>query len=349
MLQKASDVMSSLVQYAWIFAVLGYGGMRVTQHRMTLGMLTAFLLLSNILFKPFMTLLGLVLSYQDVRSSLRRIVEYRQDHPYVQEVPSADPRPVVSSTMELRDVSFRYAQTPILERVNLSLAPHRITALVGASGAGKTTLCKLLVRLHDPSSGCVLLDGRDVREMSLADLRREVFVSLQGQYVFNGTLWENLTYGAGEVTRQEALLALKQAGLQLSRHFPSGWESRIGERGINLSVGETQRVAIARAFLSRPRVCIFDEAMAHLDGANEEIIQESLQQLKAQATVLLVTHRYSTLRVADDVAILEGGKLVEHRSLEAAIADPSSALRRFHATSLAESGRRTELTPDAAA
>ena len=349
MLQKSSDVMSTLVQYAWIFAILGYGGVQVTHHRMTLGMLTAFLLLSNILFKPFMTLLGLVLCYQDVRSSLRRIVEYRQERPYVRDVPAAEPRSVIAPNLELRDVGFRYAQTQVLEHVNLAFAPHRITALVGASGAGKTTLCKLLVRIQDPTEGRVILDGRDVREMSLAELRRAVFVSLQGQHVFNGTLWENLTYGADEVTRQEALLALKYAGLELSRHFMAGWETRIGERGINLSVGETQRIAIARAFLSRPRIYVFDEAMAHLDGVGEEIIQRSLQRLKETTTVLLVTHRYSTLLIADDVAILDGGLLVEHRSLEAALGDPSSVIHRFHATPTAEARRMTEISPTSAA
>jgi ATP-binding cassette subfamily B protein len=199
-----------------------------------------------------------------------------------------------------------------LDGINLVIKSGTKVAFVGRSGAGKTTLVKLLLRFYDPSTGLILIDGVDIKSLSKSDLRKIISVVPQEPVLFNNTIKFNLAYGKDNATQEEVENSAGQANiLEFIEHLPKGWETEVGERGIKLSGGQKQRLAIARALLTDPKVLVFDEATSNLDSESEKQIQLALEEVSKTRTVIIVAHRFSTVRDADEIIVLAAGTIVE--------------------------------------
>ncbi|MGB9721845.1 MAG: ABC transporter ATP-binding protein [bacterium] len=311
MIGKFSNATVILVNNLWAFGILWYGGGQVIAGKMTLGSLMAFLLFTHILYQPISTLTNLVLSFQDVRASLNRCLEYLNIRPNVLESPKAVEYTPQEGRVILKGVSFGYNFQRVLKHINLEIPAKIIFALVGKSGAGKTTLCRLLVRFYDPNQGEIFLDNKNIKDITISALRKSVLLMLQNDYVFPGTIWDNITYGLKSVSKEDVYKVAKDAALDFVENLPDGYETLIGESGINLSAGEAQRIALARAFLIKPKVLILDEPTSFIDSENEEKIKEVLLKMKEKMTIILIAHRLSTIMIADRICVIEDGQVVE--------------------------------------
>ena len=230
------------------------------------------------------------------------------------ESPNAITLDRIEGHIEFRDVCFSYdeaeALEPLLKNINLVVQPGEMIGLVGASGSGKTTLVNLLLRFYDPTSGQILIDGHDLRDVKLRCLREQMAVVLQEPYLFKGTIAENIAYGRPDATREQIIEAARAANAHnFIIKFPDGYDTEVGERGGRLSGGERQRVSIARALLNDPRILILDEATASVDTETEKQIQEALEQLMKGRTCFAIAHRLSTLRMATRLVVLDGGRI----------------------------------------
>jgi len=311
MLNQYSGIINVFVNNLWFLGVLWYGGIRVINGEITLGTLMAVLLLTNILLQPVLKLTNLVLSFQDIRASLLRVLEYLELKPKPIETNQTMKFVLHRGSIKIENLSFSYNTRTVLKNINLEIPHKSIFALVGPSGVGKTTLAYLLVRFYELQEGSILLDGVDIRSLPLSLLRKNILLVLQNSYVFNGTLLENITYGLESVDKTKLLTAIKNAGIDFIDKLPHKLHTIIGVDGRNLSVGEAQRVALARAFLYGPKVLILDEPTAFLDVATEEKIKKVLLKLKETTNVILIAHRLSTVMIADQVAVMNDGKVIE--------------------------------------
>jgi ABC-type multidrug transport system fused ATPase/permease subunit len=334
MLTKFSSTMVTVVNNLWAFGILCYGGWLVISDKISLGTLMAFLLFSNILYQPISTITNFVLSFQDVRASLRRLHEYLNLKSEVIESPDAEKFIPGEGRIEIKDVSFAYNSQIVLEKINLTIVPNSIFALVGKSGAGKTTLCKLLVRFYDPDEGSIFLDGKNIRNIKLSSLRRSVLLMLQNEYVFPGTVWENITYGLDFPVKKDIADAMEKAAVDFLKNLPAGFQTIIGEEGINLSSGEAQRIALARAFLISPKVLILDEPTSFIDRETEEKIKNALLKLKEKSTIILIAHRLSTVKIADLIGVLERGKIVEIGTYDELMKKENGVFKRIYSSIL---------------
>ncbi|HEX8923225.1 MAG TPA: ATP-binding cassette domain-containing protein, partial [Patescibacteria group bacterium] len=216
--------------------------------------------------------------------------------------------------IEFRDVGFVYPknQEKILDGISLEIEEGQQVAFVGRSGAGKTTLTKLLLRFYDPSEGTILVDGKDIKKMRKSDLRSIIGIVPQEPIMFNNTIKFNLAYGRDEASMEEIRNAARSANiLEFIEKLPNGWETQVGERGIKLSGGQKQRLAIARALLADPRILVFDEATSNLDSESEKKIQAALVEVSKARTVIIIAHRFSTIRQADKIVVLSNGSVAE--------------------------------------
>jgi ATP-binding cassette subfamily B protein len=244
---------------------------------------------------------------------LQRLFEVLDLDPALVEAPGAAPLPPIAGRIALRDVSFSYGTGQrALHRVSFEVRPGSIVALVGPSGAGKSTLSSLLARLSDPEEGAVEIDGIDVRTVTLSSLRRQIVFVPQDPFLFHTTLAENLRFGKLDASREEMLAACRRARLDgVVAALPLGLETVVGERGHRFSGGERQRVAIARALLADPRVLVLDEATAHLDASSEAAVRDAIAELMRGRTTVVIAHRLSTVMAADDIVVLDAGRVVE--------------------------------------
>jgi ATP-binding cassette subfamily B protein len=231
----------------------------------------------------------------------------------------------VEGLIELRHVDFAYPARPdatVLSDLDLRIEPGHVVAVVGSSGAGKSTIAALLSRLYDPTKGSVLLDGRDLRDLDPKWLRRQIGVVAQEPMLFSSTIGDNIRYGKTDATDAEVEAAARAANAhEFVSRFPDGYATRVGERGVQLSGGQKQRVAIARAVLKDPKILVLDEATSALDAESEHLVQEALDRLLEGRTTLVIAHRLSTVKNADRVLVLDGGRIVQQGTHAALVAE----------------------------
>lgn len=305
------------VVMAFSTAILFYfGGKLVLDGKLTVGGLVAFAAYQGRVVGPIQGMMGLYLRIQRGLVALERVQEFRDLQPEVAESPQAVELVRPQGRIVFQDVGFSYQQgKPALEQVSLEIPAGQVTALVGASGAGKSTLIDLILRLYDPDSGWITIDGQDLKQVALTSLRQQVVLVAQETQLFEGTIYENISYPQPQVSRLEVERAARLAGLkEFIAGLPQGYQTLIGERGQQLSGGQRQRVAIARAILLNPAVLILDEATNALDALTTRQIFSELESFMAGRTTVVVTHHLSGILKADQIILLEQGKLVAQGS-----------------------------------
>ncbi|UQA54668.1 ABC transporter ATP-binding protein [Polyangium aurulentum] len=324
--------------------VIGYGGWLTLQGEMSAGMVMRFLGYVAIMYGPVRRFAELNTTYQSSLSAMRRVFRVFDIRPAVVEPARPHREPPTDGRVRFENVRFHYVDNSdearirldddsredpactanvswVLDGVTLEAAPGERIAVVGHSGAGKTTLLSLLPRLYDVTHGRILVDGVDIRDYSLHALRSAIGIVQQESFMFTGTIRENIAYGRPDASMEDIVRAAKAAHAHdFISQFPEGYDTRLGERGINLSGGQRQRVSIARALLKDPRILILDEATSALDAESESIVQQALEELMRSRTCFVIAHRLSTVRNADRILVLDGGRIAESGTHEELLA-----------------------------
>lgn len=276
--------------------------------------LVTFILYINVFTDPIKTLIDFTEQFQNGYSGFERFVEILNIEPDIEDRPEAVCVENVKGNIKFENVSFKYDEgtDTVLNGVNLNIRAGEYVALVGSSGAGKTTLCSLIPRFYDVTDGAVLLDGTDVRDITMKSLRTHIGVVQQDVYLFAGTVYENIRYGKPDASREEVIAAAVNANAhEFIMSLPDGYDTDIGQRGVKLSGGQKQRLSIARVFLKNPPVLIFDEATSALDNESERVVQESLEKLAKNRTTLVIAHRLSTIKNAERILVLTDNGIEE--------------------------------------
>jgi subfamily B ATP-binding cassette protein MsbA len=299
--------------FAAAAAVLWYGGRQVIEGTVTPGDLFAFVLFAGILIGPFGSAARVFAQIKEAQGAMQRVFEILDTRREVAEAPLSIDLPPVQGRIHAKGVSFAYdARHPVLSDISFDAAAGELIAIVGPTGSGKTTMINLLHRFYDPAEGVITIDGYDLRNVRLDSLYRQIGLVPQETILFGGTVMENITYGRETATEDEVLEASQAAHVhEFVTGLPDGYQTVVGEKGINLSGGQRQRLAIARAILKNPRVLLFDEATSSLDTESERLVQEALERLMAGRTTFVVAHRLTTIQRADRILVLNKGRLVE--------------------------------------
>ncbi len=293
-------------------AVIAYGGWLILHGESTLGVLVAFLAYITRFFQPIRTLTQFYNQLQAATAAAEKVFELLDEPVTITERADAISLPRVRGELDFRDVSFSYGREPVLHDVSFHADPGEMIALVGHTGAGKTTIASLLARFYDPVGGEILLDGHDLRDIAFDSLRRSVGLVLQDNFLFSGTIADNIRYARADASEEDMIAAAQVANAHdfISR-LPLGYQTPVLERAVNLSLGQRQLIAIARVVLADPQVLILDEATSNIDSQTELLVQHALHQLLAGRTSVVIAHRLSTIRAADEVLVLDAGRIVE--------------------------------------
>jgi subfamily B ATP-binding cassette protein MsbA len=301
-----------------IAAIIFYGGYQVIQGVSTPGTFFSFLAALIMLYEPIKRLTNVNNTIQQGIAGAQRVFSIIDAVPEIRNKPEAIPLPAISKAIDIRNVTFRYEDTPVLKQINLTVRAGEAVAFVGMSGGGKTTLVNLIPRFYDVSEGQILIDGRDIRDVTMESLRAQIGIVTQQTILFNDTVRNNIIYGDIEKTEADVIRAAKAAN---AHHFimnlPDGYDTVIGEQGTKLSGGERQRISIARALLKDAPILVLDEATSSLDTEAEIEVQEALENLMKGRTTLVIAHRLSTIRNADRIVVLVNGEIVEEGTHEA--------------------------------
>lgn len=303
----------SFVGFASLSAFLWMGGREVLAGNLSAGELVAFMFYGSNVAGSLTSFVGVYTSVQEAIGGTKRIFEIIDMQPEIADKPHAKSLPAVTGEIRFEDVSFAYREgVPVLHNINLTVLPGEILALVGPSGAGKTTLFNLIPRFYDPDSGCIRVDGMDIREVTQRSLWSQIGIVPQDTQLFGGTIRDNILYGKLNATDAELIEAAEAANAhEFIMEFPDGYDTVVGERGVKLSGGQRQRIAIARAILKNPRILLLDEATSSLDSESEGLVQEALQRLMHNRTTVIIAHRLSTIKSADRIAVLQKGQIIE--------------------------------------
>lgn len=299
--------------------ILIAGGLFLYNGRISFGDYSTFIVSVNLFIQPVTTLINFMEQYQNGVTGFQRFIEIMDIAPEA-DAPDARPLTHVEGVIEFRDVSFSYGTTQdVLIHVDLKIEKGRKLALVGPSGGGKTTICHLIPNFYKlpPDSGSILIDGQDIRTLTLDSVRRNIGIVQQDVFLFSGTIGENIRYGRLDATDDEVREAARRANIdEFVTTLPDGYDTEIGERGVKLSGGQKQRLSIARVFLKDPAILILDEATSALDNTTEVLIQQALDELCKGRTTLVVAHRLSTIRNADEIAVVMHGRVAERGTHE---------------------------------
>ena len=295
--------------------ILYFGSTRVLDQDMSVGVMVAFVGYLSSFFDPIQQLSQLYNTFQSAMAALEKIFGVLDTEPELRDPPDCLPLPPVEGRVELRGVSFGYGAQDVVHGVDLRIEPGETVALVGSTGAGKSTLAKLIARFYDPREGQVLIDGHDLRDVSIRSLRDQLAIVPQEGHLFAGTIAENLAFGRPEASDAELRAAADAIGATgFIEALPDGIDTRINERGSGLSAGQRQLISFARALVADPRLLILDEATSSVDLRAEQRIDEALRTLLAGRTAIVIAHRLSTIRDADRIVVLEDGRIVEQGS-----------------------------------
>jgi subfamily B ATP-binding cassette protein MsbA len=294
-------------------AIMWIGANDILAHRMTIGSFVSYTLYLGLLVGPVVQIVSIGSQITEAFAGLERIREVRNEMTEDVDDPTRQPLPRIEGRVEFRDVTFEYqAGTPVLHGISFASDPGTSSALVGASGSGKSTIIGLVAAFYRPTGGTVLVDGRDLSTVRLADYRSQLGVVLQDNFLFDGTVLENIAYARPDASDEEVRRAAAIARCDdFVEKLPEKYDTVVGERGVRLSGGQRQRVAIARAILADPRILILDEATSSLDSESEALIQQGLSELMRGRTTFVIAHRLSTIRKADTILVVEDGRIVE--------------------------------------
>jgi ATP-binding cassette subfamily B protein len=300
-----------------IAAVLVVGGFRVLHGDLQVGVLVALVLYSRRFFQPVDEIANFYNAFQSAVAALEKIANLLAVQPHVKESPTPTPLPASSGQVDFEDVSFRYTEDGplVLQPMDLHIPAGQTIALVGQTGAGKSTVAKLIARFYDATEGAVKLDGVDLRDISMKDLTRNIVMVTQEAYLFSGTVADNIALGRPGASREEIEAAARAIGAdEFIEKLPYGYDTDVNKRGGRVSAGQRQLISFARAFLADPRVLILDEATSSLDIPSERMVQEGLTKLLGRRTSLIIAHRLTTVMIADRVLVVHGGQVVEDGS-----------------------------------
>ncbi len=293
--------------------IIGFGGLFIARGELSPASLAMYVLYVNIYMSPIDMLVNFTEPFQKGYAGFKRFVEILDTSPDVTDREGAVPLTEVRGEIDYRDVRFAYDDgVPVLDGVNLHIQAGRTVALVGPSGGGKTTFCSLLPRFYDVISGSILVDGKDIRDLTLSSLRGAIGIVQQDVYIFTGSMRDNIAYGRLDATDEEIVTAARQANIHdFIVSLEDGYDTFVGERGTRLSGGQKQRIAIARLFLKNPKILILDEATSALDNESERHIQKALEALSKGRTTLVIAHRLSTIRNADEIVVITDEGITE--------------------------------------
>lgn len=313
MIQPSLDAIRAL---SYVILIL-YGGSLVASGEISIGVLIAFFGYAEMFYRPIITLTTFYSTLQAALAAAERVYLFLQIKPVVKESTEAKWIEIKSGRIELRNIYFDYDGNPVFQGLNLKVEPGEIVAIVGPTGAGKTTLTNLIMRLYDPKSGEVLIDGYNVKEFSFQSLRKQMAIVPQEPVLFNETVLENIRLGNPEASDEEVEKVVSELGLnELIESLPQKYDTVISIGGGNLSVGQRQLISFARAMLRNPKILILDEATSSLDSYTESLLQEAMTRLMKGRTCIIVAHRLSTVRLANRIVFLENGKIVEEGTHE---------------------------------